>query len=534
MSRHVTAHRLADAAAGRTGEREAVRIKQHLDGCPRCSGQAERLARARGAMNEIAGTPAPELGWDRIGVRLYWENSSARHAALRRQDRSPWPRRVALGITSGALVAMGAYVAVTLLGEQPAPMRAAVPAEGVMAASGGGEVVESPVAMRGVVTFASGPSSVDGAPVDNHALFDRPIGAGTRLGSAPGGRLVVQFGRQSGFSLGPASSVYLRRFDEQAVELEIPDGSLEVEVSKRVHGQTFAVIAGRHRVSVRGTAFRVDHRNGELQVACAHGRVVVTDGASEVTLDAGQQIHLLREVMLARAARSQIDPERLAELESSLNGPLLPAWTEPRALFDTSSIIDVSATAGQEVRLDGVDVGEGAFVLRVMSGRHKLEVADERGDFGAGAWIQAGPGERHSARARQDGAVRVAAAAERPDGSSSSADLVDQGPRTATPPTPTSADDTRAARRIRRDQLAASFDGSGRALQCMEPLEKRDLVAGSFVVFDVGINADGSQGHLNIAESNVPAEVERCLRVVVDAVELPPGPAATVRYKLAF
>ena len=532
MSRHVAAHRLADAAAGRTGEREAARIKQHLDSCPRCSGQAERLARVRSAMNDIAGTPAPELGWDRIGVRLYWENSSARHAALRRQERSPWPRRVALGVTSGLLVAMGAYVATTLLGEQPAPMRAAAPADVVTPAASGGEVMQAPAAMRGVVTFASGSTSVDGAPVDIRALFDRPIGAGTRLESAPGGRLVVQFGRQSGFALGPASSVYLRRFDEEAVELEILNGSLDVEVSKRALGQTFTVVAGRHRVSVRGTAFRVDHRNGELQVACAHGRVVVTDGASEVALDAGQQIHLLREVMLARAARSQIDPERLAELESSLSGPLLPAWTEPRALFDTSSIIDVSATAGQEVRLDGIDVGEGAFVLRVMSGRHKLEVADERGDFGAGAWIQAGPGERHSARARQDGAVRVAAASERPD--ASSAELPEQGPRAASPLPPTSADDTRAARRIRREQLAAAFDGSGRALQCMEPLEKRDLVAGSFVVFDVGINADGSQGHLNIAESNVPAEVERCLRRVVDAVELPPGPAATVRYKLAF
>lgn len=520
MSRHVAPHRLADAAAGKTGEREAARIRLHVEGCPRCSDKAERLARARGAMNEIAGTPAPELGWDRIGVRLYWENSSARHAALRRPERSPWPRRIALAVTGSALLAMGAYAAFTLAGEQPGPGRpAAAPA--VMAASAPAEL---PVAMRGVVTFASGATSVDGVPLDSQALFDRPIGAGTRLGSAPTGRLVVQFGHQSGFALGPGSSAYLRRFDDEAVEIEIVDGSLEVEVSKRRPGQSFTVVAGRHRVSVRGTAFRVDHRNGELAVACAHGRVVVTDGAREVALDAGQQIHLLREVMLERAARRQIDPERLAELEASLSGPLLPAWTEPRALFDTSSTIDVSASPGQEVRLDGIDVGEGAFVLRVMSGRHKLEVADERGDFGAGAWIQAEPGERRSARARLDGAVRVGAA-ERSE-PTASADPVG-GPRA-------SAEDTRTARRARREQLAAALDGSGPALQCMEPLEKRDLVAGSFVVFDVGINADGSQGHLNIAESNVPAEIERCLRRVVDAVELPPGPSATVRYKLAF
>ncbi|HEY8144760.1 MAG TPA: FecR family protein [Kofleriaceae bacterium] len=523
MSRHVAPHRMADAAAGRTGERDVARIKQHLDGCPRCSGLAERLARARGAMNEIAGTPAPELGWDRIGVRLYWENSSARHAALRRQDPSPWPRRIALGVTGGALLAMSAYAVMTLAGEETAAPAAAAT---LVAPAPVADQSPVPAAMRGVVTFASGTSSVDGEPVDVADLFDRPIGAGTRLASAPDGRLVVQFGHESGFALGPGSSVNLRRFDDAAVEIEVVDGSLDVEVSKRRPGQSFSVIAGRHKVSVRGTAFRVDHRNGELAVACAHGRVVVTDGASEVALDAGQQIHLLREVMLARAARRQIDPDRLAELASTLRGPLLPAWTEPRALFDTSSIIDVSASAGQEVRLDGIDVGQGAFVLRVMSGRHKLEVADEKGDFGAGAWIEAGPGERRSAAARRDGAVRVGAV-DHGDASVASADSSYQVPRD-------SADDTRAARRARRDQLATALDGSGPALQCMEPLEKRDLVAGSFIVFDVGINADGSQGHLNIAESNVPAEVERCLRRVVDAMELPPGPPATVRYKLAF
>jgi len=525
MSRHVEPHRLADVVAGRTSEREASRVKHHVDGCPRCSARAERLARARSAMNEIAGTPAPELGWDRIGVRLYWENSSARHAALRRPEHSVWRRRLAIGVVGSALLAAGGLIAMSMLGGQTEQADRVTPAATAVAATVPGERAVVPAAMRGVVTFASGRASIDGAVVDTATLFERPISAGTRLDASPAGRLVVQFGHQSGFALGPGSSLYVRRFDDEAVELEVLDGTLDVEVSKRRPGQTFAVIAGRHRVSVRGTAFRVHHRNGELEVACAHGRVVVTDGSSEVALDAGQQIHLLREVMLARASRRQIDPERLAELESSLDGPLLPAWTEPRGLFDTSSIVDVAASPGQEVRLDGIDVGEGAFVLRVMSGRHKLQVADATGDFAAGTWIEAGPGERRSARARGDGAVRLGAVR----------DIDDPGPGEAGEPAPhTSAEDARSARKTRRDQLGTALAGSGPALQCMEPLEKRDLVAGSFIVFDVGINADGSQGHLNIAESNVPAEVERCLRRVVDAVELPPGPLATVRYKLAF
>jgi len=525
MSRHVAPHRMADAAAGRTSEREAARIKQHVDRCSRCSASAERLARARGAMNEIAAAQAPDLAWDRIGVRLYWENSSARHAALRKPEHSVWRRRFAFAVVGGALLAAGGLVAMTMLGgDRPEAPRAVAAPTGAAAPSPG-EQAPVPAAMRGVVTFASGRASIDGAPVDTATLFERPIGAGTRLDSASGGRLVVQFGHQSGFALGPGSSLVVRRFDDAGVELDVLHGTLDVEVSKRRPGQTFAVIAGRHRVSVRGTAFRVDHRNGELEVACAHGRVVVTDGASEVALDAGEMIHLLREVMLARAARQQIDPERLAELESSLDGPLLPAWTEPRALFDTSSIVDVAASPGQEVRLDGVDVGEGAFVLRVMSGRHKLQVADATGDFAAGTWVEAGPGERRAARARRDGVVRLGAVRDIAD--PAPGELTDAGPRA-------SSEDTRAARKVRHDQLATALQDSGPARQCLEPLQKRDLVAGSFIVFDVGINADGSQGHLNIAESNVPAEVERCLRRAVDAVELPRGPTATVRYKLAF
>src|SRR5262249_5893055 len=93
---------------------------------------------------------------------------------------------------------------------------------------------------------------------------------------------------------------------------------------------------------------------------------------------------------------------------------------------------------------------------------------------------------------------------------------------------------TRSARQTRRAQLEKILKDSAQTRQCMEPLDKRDLVAGSYVTFDIRINADGSQGHLNVADSNVPPEVEACLRRLVDAAELPPGPAAELSYKLAF
>src|SRR5690606_11206296 len=335
--------------------------------------------------------------------------------------------------------------------------------------------------------------------------------------------LVVQFGHRSGLALEPDSRARLRRFDRGGIELEV-DGVVELDLAPREPGQTFDVVAGRHRISVRGTAFRVDHRDGALEVACAHGRVVVSDGEREVALDGGHSLALLREVVLDRAARRPIDPARLARLEESLAAPLLPAWTEPRALFETSSRLEMAAAPGRRVRVDGAWVGEGSFALRVMSGRHHIQVADERGAWGPGAWIEAEPGGSQAARAADGGLVVAGARASASAGASAAAPDAPRRP----------AAGRREARRLRSAQLAAALDESSRARQCIEPLEKRDLAAGSRVLFDIGVNPDGSQGHLNVVESNVPSAVERCLRHLVDSVDLPAGPAATVRYEFAF
>ncbi|HUS65998.1 MAG TPA: FecR domain-containing protein [Kofleriaceae bacterium] len=493
----MTAHRLADAAAGRLGEREQERVAQHVAGCDRCRTRAGRIERARAAMSDIAELAAPDLGWDQIGVRLYWESSSAKHRAMRDQQRPWWRRRVAFAVAVPALGA--AAVAVALVAwprgdEATSAPVAAAPAAAPVAA-GQPAVADG---LTGVITFASGPVTVDGKALSPAELFDRPIAAGARVATGDG-RVVVQFGAGSGFALAPRSTATLARFDERAVEIQI-EGGVEVAVAPLRPEQRFDVVAGRHRVGVRGTAFQVDHRGGALDVTCAHGKVVVSDGAGEVAVSAGEALRLLPDVLLARARRMVVDPAELAELEATLAAPLLPAWTAPRALLDTSSTLDVGAAAGRGVRIDGVDVGDGTFSMRVMSGRHHLEVAGADGRWGTGTWFDAAPGQHQ--HAPLDPAPLAGAAA------------------------------PRAARRLRTQQLTTALED--RTAHCMEPLEKRDLVAGSFIVFDVGINADGTQGHLNVIDTNVPPEVASCLRRAVDAVELPAGPAATVRHRLAF
>ncbi len=528
--RHIAPHRLVDAMSGRASEREAARIERHVAGCARCAGARERLVRARAAMADIAGQGGPELGWDHIGVRVYWSTSSARHAALREKDHAWW-RQPPVTLVAGlglaavlgfALTRWSSPTGPAVGGDRP-PLAATPPPTPA--------TVVPP--LHGVVTFVSGAVAIDGGAPRPHvddgdvaALFGGAIVEGTRLRTGEG-RLVVQFGPDSGFALAPRSSLTLHHFDDRTVELVVEEGAVEVEVSHRRIDQRFSVVAGRHRVSALGTAFQVAHRAGDLDVQCARGRVVVSDGSSQVALSAGEQLQVLEQSLLARALRQAIDRHRLAALERSLARPLLPVWTESQALFETSSTVGLDAPLGRAVRVDGVDVGSGSFSLRVMSGRHHVEVADLNGAFEGGAWIDAGPRARNEARAGADGAVRVLGPG-----------AVEPAPAPAglpgAPPPSDAQSAARAARRLRHGQLVRALDDSARARQCMTPLEKRDLVAGSFVLLDVGINADGSQGHLNVLSGNVPPEVERCLRAVVDEVELPAGPAAVVRYKLAF
>ncbi|HWM86674.1 MAG TPA: FecR domain-containing protein [Kofleriaceae bacterium] len=529
LGKHIAPHRLADAVSGRTSERESARIERHVTACARCASARDRLVSARAAMADIAEQPPPELGWDHIGVRVYWSTSSARHAALREKGR-PWWRQAAVVPVAGALgLTAAAGFALTLWS---AESRRAVdpPARPPVARTAPAAAPQAPVTppLRGVVTFASGAVAIDGgaprADVDVGALFASAIVEGAHLRTGEG-RLVIQFGPTSGLALTPGSSVRLVRFDHRVVELVVDEGTVEVELARRRMDQTFSVVAGRHRVSVLGTAFQVGHRAGDLDVECARGQVVVSDGASQVAVSAGEHIQVMERSLLARALRQEIDRRRLAGLERGLARPLLPAWTESRALFDTSSTVELEAPTGRAVRVDGVEVGAGSFALRVMSGRHQLEVAGAGGGFANKAWIDAAPRDRREARADSSGIVRVL-----PAGATSDARAPGAGAGAV------SAEQAamRAARRLRRRQLERALEGGERALQCMRPLEKRDLVAGSYVVFDVGVNADGSQGHLNVVRSNVPPDAERCLRRVVDEVELPDGPQATVRFKLAF
>lgn len=515
--RHIAGHQLADLHAGRLDSARARAIRSHLDGCETCQRALERVAAAHTAMASIANEPAPDIKWDGIAARLHWERSTAERARTR--DPRPLHRPVVRYGAGVVAVGMAAVAGLWLwpssdAGEPDEPARHAMIDAELRTVAAPVETAP-PAPLAGLVTFASGQTSVGQGHVGPAELVNRPIAAGDRI-ATDGGRLVVQFGEDSGIALGSGTIATFERFDDRAIVIAV-DGEIEVELAKRKPGQRFEIVAGRHRVAVRGTGFRVDHRDGALEVRCAHGSVVVTDGVVERPIEAGFAIDVLSGALLDRSAAYAMAPRDLAELEDGLAGPLLPAWTHSDALLATSAVLEIEADIGRPVRIDGVEVGNGPFAIRLMSGRHEVRASDGHGRFGEPAWIELAAAGTRSAVATPTGRIAWGDRGSVSDGSDARSAL-----------------SSRAARRTRRAQLAQAVEDSRQIDRCMAPLAKRDLVAGSFIVFDIGVNDDGSQGHLNVAESNLPAAIERCLRRVVDSAALPPGPAAVLRYKLDF
>lgn len=498
MSRHVAPHRLADLCAGRVSEAEERTLRGHLADCRRCAQALERIEAGRLAMREIASAAAPELGWDHVGARIYWATSKERRTTQQRALRVPVGRRA---LWTGSLLVSAAAAAVAMgyllwpqgggeaaVGKLGADVRA-TPARTVE-----NEPSARPAPLQAIVTLAKGSVELSGQALS----MDSRLGEGTILRTLDG-QVAVQFGDRNGFELGPNSQLELLRFDDRRIELAVT-GLIDVDITKRHAGQELVVVAGQHQVVVRGTAFRVEHRDGALGVACKRGRVVVTDGSDQVDVMAGHEFRMLTTAWHEAALRATpLDPVAMAQLDKAVSVPMLPVWTDLDTLTETSSTLELVAEPGQMVAIDGVEVASGAFFVRTMSGRHQVAVVDSDGEMGPGEWLDAEPGKRARATI---------------------AEAADRGEHDEAP--------------ARKRQLAREIEARGQARQCLEPLAKQGLVEGSYIVFDVGVNAEGSQALLNVVDSNLSPRIQACLRHAVDAVTLPSGSRARFRLRMSF
>jgi hypothetical protein len=494
---HVAPTRWADLARGRLSDAERRRALAHAERCAECARARDRIAGAAAAMADIARAPAPELGWDHIRARVHWTVSSERRSQQRRAAR---PRR--WWLAAPALVAATALV----VGSQLVPAARPLPVVAIPAQSA--EVIPvafavAPAPLAGVVTLVSGEVAIDGVTAPR-ALLEHHIAAGSVVRTAVG-RVGVQFGAGSAFSVGAGSTVDVRRFDSAAVELAV-DGELLVEVSTRAAGQRFTVLAGGRTVEVRGTAFRVVQRDGALEVACSHGRVAVIDRAragGEIEVGAGQVARIDGDSLLGAAARP-LDAAALDALTRA-QAPRLPVWADPAQLERSSGLLEIAVAPGRAVRVDGVDVGKGPLSLRVTSGRYLVQAERAPGRWSDAEWLEVAAAA----------SARLEVVAARDDG----------GERAAPPTSP-------AARDERHGQLERLLD-RGRVVTCLRALTKQGITD-TFVELDLGIDGDGAITFLNIADTDLPRSTAACVRDAVSAIHFPAGPAATWRHRLTF
>jgi len=496
---HIAAEQLADLCRGKLEGPKAARVRSHIDSCDRCARAEKRVAAGLVSMADIADTPVPDLGWDHIGARIYWSTSSERRA----KERGPGSRRI-LWAVGGASVAAMAGAALLIgggvLGGDSASLNTQIawpesapskigPSEFVSATA----AAANPEQIPGAIVFAQGPVETAGGRLK----LEAPVHAGTEYRTGAG-RLVVQFGESSAFRVAPNSKLVIERLDSKRIALRI-DGRVDVDITRRLPGQEFVVIAGKHEVQVRGTAFRVDYNEGDLGVQCIRGKVVVTDGGHGVHVPAGQRFEILRDALGDAALRAlPIDGPALEALGQAMEMPMLATWDPKWALNASTAFIEVAGDPGQSIAVDGSFVANGAFALRTSIGQHEVALVDRDGGIGQSRPWNAVAGQR----------------------------------TLASLPTPTRP--AQAGRAERKRQLLTAMANSKRASQCLARLAKQGLLSGAYLVLEVGVNADGSQNHLNLLDSNLSPSIQSCLRDVVDAEQLPEGSAASFRFRLSY
>ena len=496
MSRHIKPHRWADALAGQVTDSERAAMQRHAEGCRGCAKARDRVGRASDTFPVIREQEGPDLPWDSVRARVHWSVSKER----REQQGAPQRRKVpALAWAAFAVAAAAGLAAVTGTGRLGAPEIAPdsiartlpepVPVPAPVKTA-------PPAALAGLVNRVSaGDVMIDGARPEN--LFDKRIVAGTVIATGEG-RLDVQFGDASAFALGAHSTLDVRRFDAEAIELVV-DGTIDIEVAARVPGQRFVVLAGEHVIEVRGTQFRVSHEAAATTVACRHGLVAVRDKARGTAL-----VGNARSVRVATGATvddARVVPLSVDELASlaAATPMTLPVWNA-EALLASSAPLEVTAVGTREVRVDGIELGVAPLRVRVMPGRHTVEATDGAGRYRRAGWIDV------AAPAAGAKPARLEVGAE---------------------PVPGAAG---AGITERRRQLRAGIDRAGLA-RCTRSIAKAGLT-GTYVQIELSVDQTGAVGFLNVIDTDLPSATAGCVREVLADVRFKPGAAATWREKL--
>ena len=133
-----------------------------------------------------------------------------------------------------------------------------------------------------------GAEPIDGSRLAPGALL---VADGSALVVAHGDRAVwslhAPVGQPAAAAPAKQGAVRVRQVGVPLV-IDLESGSVEVDVFSTPHMESFVVIAGKTRIAVRGTAFRVERQSAGVLVEVAHGAVAVRsiDGKPEWVLHA--------------------------------------------------------------------------------------------------------------------------------------------------------------------------------------------------------------------------------------------------------
>ena len=360
---------LADFARGRTPQKEAARIEQHLATCTNCRRATGRVTGAMEILRVAADAPVPEAGSVRTEATLRWLRVS------------PSPRVRPAFLAGFALAASAAGFAL-FLNRAPAPVPLA-PSSPVVAVAPRAPV-ETP--LEALVTLLGGKVEVTHGGQPSQLAAGTLLHGGDRLATHAGARVAAQWGEGSGFLLLADAQLTLTELVTRSQKFEVARGKVDVRVGPRQPGETLQVRTPAHLVTVHGTWFTVAADGAVTTVEVLEGSVEVSDldGSSSTVLHAPSRAVFGR----GRASLSTLEAREAAQLrgKSELN---LAAWTGLGPIRDGSGMLAVASEPDGQLAVDGVEYGPTPLAVRRPLGRHYIELT-RKGFAPLKKWITVG------------------------------------------------------------------------------------------------------------------------------------------------
>ncbi len=163
-------------------------------------------------------------------------------------------------------------------------------------------------------------------------------------------------------SLADGSSVILNtdsalrvHYDDRARTLELIQGEVYFEVA-RDPARPFILQAGKHRITVLGTAFNVRRDDDGLSVAVAHGRVRADRDGDSLELHSGDRLHMV--------------PGRPPKL-TKVNTKRIAGWRRQRLAVAGATVAEVAAELDR-YRLGRIWVLDEKLAERRVTGSYNL------------------------------------------------------------------------------------------------------------------------------------------------------------------